>query len=164
VNAGSAATAPDNGPSSEGHEFITRTAASPRETTGMSGETGSRGGQNAEFKGPESRADPEAFRSWAFEKAREEPLKYATWLTLNAATESVTSLQRLLEPGDREVEEWASEATQGGRQLAYATWLALDATINGLCSLQEKLPHAERWGWFRRVAHMKNQREPSTTC
>jgi hypothetical protein len=44
----------------------------------MSGETGSSGGQNAEFEEPESGADLEAVRSWAFETARKEPLKYAT--------------------------------------------------------------------------------------
>ena len=118
----------------------------------------SNGEQSAELKEPESGATLEAIRSWAFEAARVELLKYAAWLTLNAAADSVTSLQSLLEPGDREVEEWAGKATHGGNQLAYATWLALDATVSGLCSLQEKLQHAERWGGIRRIAHMKSQR------
>jgi hypothetical protein len=106
---------------------------------------------------PESGADLEAIRTWAFEKAREEPLKYATWLALNAVTDSVTSLQGLLEPTDKAVEEWAGEATRGGKQLAYATWLALDATVNGLGSLQDKLQPVERWDRIKRIAHMKDQ-------
>jgi hypothetical protein len=80
----------------------------------------SSGEQNVEFKEPESGADLKAIRSWAFEKAREEPLKYATWLALNAVIDSVTSLQGLLEPRDKAVEEWAGEATQGGKQFAHA--------------------------------------------
>lgn len=88
----------------------------------------SSGELNVEFKEPESVADLEAIRGWAFEKAREEPLKYATWLALNAVTESVTTLQGLLEPRDKAAEEWAGEATQGGKQFAYAMWLALNAT------------------------------------
>jgi hypothetical protein len=112
---------------------------------------------SVEFKEPESGADLEAIRVWAFEKAREEPLKYATWLALNAAADSVTSLQGLLEPGDKAAEEWAGEATQGGKQLAYAMWLALDATVNGLGSLQDKLQSAERWDRIKRTAHTKDQ-------
>jgi hypothetical protein len=117
----------------------------------------SSGEQNVEFKGPESGADLEAIRVWAFEKAREEPLKYATWLALNAVTDSVTSLQGLLEPRDKAVEEWAGEATHGGKQFPYAIWLALDATVNGLCSLQDKLQLAERWDRIKRTAHIKDQ-------
>jgi hypothetical protein len=117
----------------------------------------SSGEQNAEFKESENGADLESIRVWAFEKAREEPLKYATWLALNAVTDSVTSLQGLLEPRDKAAEEWAGEATQGGKQLAYAMWLALDATVNGLCSLQENLQPVERWERIKRTAHMKDQ-------
>jgi hypothetical protein len=124
----------------------------------MSGKTGISGEQNAEFKEPESGADLEAIRSWAFEKAKEEPLKYATWLVLNAAADSVTSLQGLLAPRDKAAEEWAGEALQGGKQLAYALWLAPDAGVNGLCSLQDKLQPVERWGRIRRTAHMKSRR------
>jgi len=117
----------------------------------------SSGEQNVEFREPESGAGLEAVRAWAFEKAREEPLKYAAWLALNAVTESVTSLQGLLEPGDKAAEEWAGEATQGGKQFAYAMWLALDATVNGLCSPQDKLPPVERWDRIKRTAHLKDQ-------
>jgi hypothetical protein len=101
---------------------------------------------------PKSDADLKAIGTWAFETAREEPLKYATWLALNAVTDGVTSLQGLLEPGDKAVEDWACEATQGGKKFAYATWLALDAAVNGLCSLQDRLQPAERWDRIKRIA------------
>ena len=117
----------------------------------------SSGEQNVEFKAPESDAGLEAVRVWAFEKAREEPLKYAAWLALNAVTDGVASLQGLLEPGDMAVEEWAGEAMQGGRQLAYATWLSLEATVNGLGSLQDKLQPAERWDRIKRIAHTQDR-------
>jgi hypothetical protein len=115
------------------------------------------GKEQVQFKEPGSDADLKAVRAWAFEKAREEPLKYAAWLALNAVSDGVTSLQGLLEPRDKAVEDWAGEATQGGRQFAYATWLALDATVNGLGSLQDKLQPVERWGRIKRIAHMKDQ-------
>jgi hypothetical protein len=53
----------------------------------------SSGEQNAEFREPETGTGLKATGTRAFKKAREEPLKYATWLALNAVTDGVTSLQ-----------------------------------------------------------------------
>ena len=122
----------------------------------MSEDTGK---EQVQFKEPGSDADLEAVRVWAFEKAREEPLKYAAWLALNAVSDGVASLQGLLVPRNKAVEDWAGEATQGGEQFAYATWLALDATVNGLCSLQGKLQPVERWVRIKRIAYRKDQHE-----
>jgi hypothetical protein len=111
------------------------------------------------FREPEGDADLEAIGTWAFETARGEPLKYATWLALNAVADGVTGLQGLLEPRGKAVEDWACEATQGGEQFADAAWLALDATVNGLCSLQDKFQPAEQWDRIKRIALMKDQRQ-----